>query len=180
MELAYDVDMLADYFRRTKPQGEIFLDRFLENAIEVDVDAICDGEDVWIGGIMQHVEEAGLPPGGPACVLPPHSLGAEMLGEIRTATRDLALALGVVGLINIQYAVYGDDLYVIEANPRASRTVPFVSKATGQPLAKLACRVMLGERLAAMGLPDEPNGHHVSVKEAVLPFDRFAGSDALL
>ncbi len=180
MELAYDEAMLADYFARTQPQGEIFLDRFLENAIEVDVDAICDGEDVWIGGIMQHVEEAGIHSGDSACVLPPHSLGAEMLDEIRQATRDLALALGVVGLINIQYGVYGDDLYVIEANPRASRTVPFVSKATGLPLAKLACRVMLGEKLATMGLPEDPCGNHVSVKEAVLPFDRFSGTDALL
>jgi len=180
MELAYDEAMLADYLARVRPQGEIFLDRFLENAIEVDVDAICDGEDVWIGGIMQHVEEAGIHSGDSACVLPPHSLGAEMLAEIRAASRDLALALGVVGLINIQYGVYGDDLYVIEANPRASRTVPFVSKATGIPLAKVACRVMLGERLAAMGLPEDPSGNHVSVKEAVMPFDRFAGTDALL
>lgn len=180
MELVYDTDMLADYFARTRPQGEIFLDRFLENAIEVDVDAICDGEDVWIGGIMQHVEEAGIHSGDSACALPPHSLGAEMLGEIRKASSDLARALGVVGLINIQYAVYGDDLYVIEANPRASRTVPFVSKATGQPLAKIACRVMLGEKLAGMGLPEDPCGPHVSVKEAVMPFDRFAGADALL
>jgi carbamoyl-phosphate synthase large subunit len=180
MELAYDAAMLADYLTRVRPQGEIFLDRFLENAIEVDVDAICDGEDVWIGGIMQHVEEAGIHSGDSACVLPPHSLGAEILNEIRAATRDLAIALGVVGLINIQYGVYGEDLYVIEANPRASRTVPFVSKATGLPLAKLACRVMLGERLATMGLPDDPCGNHVSVKEAVLPFDRFSGTDALL
>ena len=180
MELAYDEAMLADYLARVRPQGEIFLDRFLENAIEVDVDAICDGEDVWIGGIMQHVEEAGIHSGDSACVLPPHSLGADMLAEIRAASRDLALALGVVGLINIQYGVYGDDLYVIEANPRASRTVPFVSKATGIPLAKVACRVMLGERLAAMGLPEDPSGNHVSVKEAVMPFDRFAGTDALL
>jgi carbamoyl-phosphate synthase large subunit len=103
-----------------------------------------------------------------------------MLNEIREATRSLALALGVVGLINIQYGVYGEDLYVIEANPRASRTVPFVSKAIGVPLAKIACRVMLGEKLAALGLPEEPNGNHVSVKEAVLPFDRFSGTDALL
>ncbi len=180
MELAYDEAMLADYLRRVKPQGEIFLDRFLENAIEVDVDAICDGEEVWIGGIMQHVEEAGIHSGDSACVLPPHSLGAEMLDEIRAATRDLALALGVVGLINVQYGVYGDDLYVIEANPRASRTVPFVSKAIGLPLAKLACRVMLGEKLAALGLPEDAWGAHVSVKEAVLPFDRFSGADALL
>jgi carbamoyl-phosphate synthase large subunit len=113
-------------------------------------------------------------------VLPPHSLGAEMLGEIRAATRSLALELGVVGLINVQYGVYGEDLYVIEANPRASRTVPFVSKATGLPLAKLACRVMLGEKLAVMNLPEDPTGSHVSVKEAVLPFDRFSGTDALL
>jgi carbamoyl-phosphate synthase large subunit len=180
MELAYTREMLADYFARTRPRGEIFLDRFLENAIEVDVDAICDGEDVWIGGIMQHVEEAGIHSGDSACVLPPHSLGGEMLDEIRAATRSLALALGVVGLINVQYGVYGEDLYVIEANPRASRTVPFVSKATGLPLAKIACRVMLGEKLAAMGLPETPGGDHVSVKEAVLPFDRFAGVDALL
>ena len=152
MEIVYDLDGLRDYLRRVNGNGrEIFLDRFLENAIEVDVDAICDGEDVWIGGIMQHVEEAGIHSGDSACVLPPHSLGAEMLGEIREATRRIALALGTVGLINVQYGVLGDDLYVIEANPRASRTVPFVSKATGLPLAKLACRVMLGEKLAAHG-----------------------------
>src|SRR3954451_7797266 len=180
MELAYDEEMLADYFARTKPRGEIFLDRFLENAIEVDVDAICDGEDVWIGGIMQHVEEAGIHSGDSACVLPPHSLGAEMLEEIGEATRALALELGVVGLINVQYGIYGEDLYVIEANPRASRTVPFVSKATGLPLAKLACRVMLGEKLAALRLPESTNNGHVSVKEAVLPVDRFDGDDALL
>jgi carbamoyl-phosphate synthase large subunit len=184
MEIVYDLDMLRDYLVRVNGTGrEIFLDRFLENAIEVDVDAICDGEDVWIGGVMQHVEEAGIHSGDSACVLPPHSLGSEMLGEIREATSRIALALGTVGLINVQYGVLGDDLYVIEANPRASRTVPFVSKATGLPLAKLACRVMLGERLAGMGLPDEGGWgpiDHVSVKEAVLPFDRFAGADALL
>jgi carbamoyl-phosphate synthase large subunit len=180
MELVYDAAMLEGYFQRVRPEGEVFLDRFLENAIEVDVDAICDGEDVWIGGIMQHVEEAGVHSGDSACVLPPHSLGTEMLGEIRAATRAIALALGVVGLMNVQYGVLGDDLYVIEANPRASRTVPFVSKATGLPLAKLACRVMLGERLAAMDLPAETSNGHVAVKEAVLPFDRFAGTDALL
>jgi carbamoyl-phosphate synthase large subunit len=181
MEIVYDVAGLEDYLRRVARDGrEIYLDRFLENAIEVDVDAICDGDDVWIGGIMQHVEEAGIHSGDSACVLPPHSLGGEMLDEIRDATRELALALGVVGLMNVQYAVAGDELYVIEANPRASRTVPFVSKATGQPLAKLACRVMLGEKLATMALPEEPSGDHISVKEAVMPFDRFAGADALL
>ena len=168
------------------PEGSpsIFLDRFLEDATEVDVDALCDGTDVWIGGIMQHVEEAGVHSGDSACVLPPHSLGEEMLEQIRTATREIALALGVVGLLNVQYAVAAGELYVIEANPRASRTVPFVSKAIGLPLAKLACRIMLGERIAALGLPQERQGigfgEHVSVKEAVLPFDRFEGSDALL
>jgi len=165
-------------------QGAIFLDRFLENAIEVDVDALCDGETVWIGGIMQHVEEAGVHSGDSACVLPPHSLGEEMLEQIRGATRELALAIGVVGLLNVQYAVYTGQLFVIEANPRASRTVPFVSKAVGVPLAKLACRIMLGERIADLGLPAGREGlgygEHVSVKEAVLPFDRFDGSDAVL
>jgi carbamoyl-phosphate synthase large subunit len=168
----------------THPNQRIFLDRFLENAIELDVDALCDGREVWIGGIMQHVEEAGVHSGDSACVLPPHSLGGEMLDQIRAATRELALAIGVVGLLNVQYAVVDGQLYVIEANPRASRTVPFVSKAVGLPLAKLACRVMLGEPLSALSLPREREGlgfgDHVSVKEAVLPFDRFEGSDAVL
>jgi carbamoyl-phosphate synthase large subunit len=168
----------------THPHQKIFLDRFLENAIEVDVDALCDGQEVWIGGIMQHVEEAGVHSGDSACVLPPHSLGGEMLDQIRAATRELALHIGVVGLLNVQYAVVDGQLYVLEANPRASRTVPFVSKAVGLPLAKLACRVMLGEPLAALHLPREREGlgfgDHVSVKEAVLPFDRFEGSDAVL
>jgi carbamoyl-phosphate synthase large subunit len=208
MEIVYSRDGLADYLRREvgaheqpsasrtpSPQGSpsnptsgavttIFLDRFLENAIEVDVDALCDGEQVWIGGIMQHVEEAGVHSGDSACVLPPHSLGGEMLEQVRAATRDIALQVGVVGLLNVQYAVHDGQLYVLEANPRASRTVPFVSKAVGLPLAKLACRIMLGERIAALGLPTEREGlgfgDHVSVKEAVLPFDRFEGADAVL
>jgi carbamoyl-phosphate synthase large subunit len=188
MEIVYSRDGLADYLRREAGAegagGEIYLDRFLENAAEVDVDALCDGGEVWIGGIMQHVEEAGVHSGDSACVLPPHSLGEEMLDQIRTATRDIALAIGVVGLINVQYAVHAGELYVIEANPRASRTVPFVSKAIGLPLAKLACRIMLGERIAGLDLPAGRQGmgygEHVSVKEAVLPFDRFEGSDAVL
>jgi carbamoyl-phosphate synthase large subunit len=136
---------------------------------------------VWIGGIMQHVEEAGIHSGDSACVLPPHSLGHDMLDQIREQTRGIALGLGVVGLLNVQFAVHDGGLYVIEANPRASRTVPFVSKAVGVPLAKMACRVMLGERLTALDLPAEPmRGGHVSVKEAVLPFDRFEGTDAVL
>ena len=160
----------------------IYLDRFLENAIEVDVDALCDRREVWIGGIMQHVEEAGIHSGDSACVLPPHSLGEEMLARIAEQTRGIALALGVQGLLNVQFAVHDDGhLSVIEANPRASRTVPFVSKAIGVPLAKMACRLMLGESIADLGLPPEGSaGNHVSVKEAVLPFNRFAGSDSLL
>ncbi|HEX4625246.1 MAG TPA: carbamoyl-phosphate synthase large subunit [Solirubrobacteraceae bacterium] len=183
MEIVYDDAGLRDYLERTQNGSErqIFLDRFLEDAAEVDVDALCDGEDVWIGGIMQHVEEAGVHSGDSACVLPPHSLGHEMLDAIRDQTRGIALALGVVGLLNVQFAIHGGELYVIEANPRASRTVPFVSKATGVPLAKMACRVMLGAMLAGLDLPADPMaGDHVAVKEAVLPFDRLAGSDALL
>ena len=145
----------------------------------MDVDALADGTDVRVPGIMQHVEEAGVHSGDSACVLPPMSLGEEMLAEIRETTRRIALELGVVGLINIQYAVAGGQLYVLEANPRASRTVPFVSKAIGAPLAKIACRLMLGESLADQELPEAP-GDHVSVKEAVLPFARFAGADSVL
>ena len=182
MEIVYSRDGLADYLTRHARDGrDIFLDRFLENAIEVDVDALCDGESVWVGGIMQHVEEAGIHSGDSACVLPPHSLGPDMLDQIRAATRGIALGLGVVGLCNVQYAVHAGELYVIEANPRASRTVPFVSKAIGVPLAKMACRLMLGEKLADLDLPAEDAPlDHVSVKEAVLPFDRFEGSDAVL
>jgi carbamoyl-phosphate synthase large subunit len=192
MEIVYSRDGLADYLERegidmaadSPGAPEIFLDRFLENATEVDVDALCDGREAWIGGIMQHVEEAGIHSGDSACVLPPHSLGEEMLEQVRAATRELALAIGVNGLINVQYAVHAGELYVIEANPRASRTVPFVSKAVGLPLAKLACRIMLGESIAELDLPREREGlgfgDHISVKEAVLPFDRFEGADALL
>jgi carbamoyl-phosphate synthase large subunit len=182
MEIVYSRDGLADYLSRHARDGRpIFLDRFLENAIEVDVDALCDGDEVWVGGIMQHVEEAGIHSGDSACVLPPHSLGLDMLDQIRATTRGIARGLGVVGLCNVQYAVYGGELYVIEANPRASRTVPFVSKAIGVPLAKMACRLMLGEKVADLGLPPEDAPiAHVSVKEAVLPFDRFEGSDAVL
>jgi carbamoyl-phosphate synthase large subunit len=184
MEIVYSSEHLADYLRREAGGGTIFLDRFLEDAVEVDVDALCDGSDVWIGGIMQHVEEAGVHSGDSACVLPPHSLGAEMLDQIRATTRAIALEIGVVGLLNVQYAIHHGGLYVIEANPRASRTVPFVSKAVGVPLAKLACRIMLGAKIAELDLPREREGlgfgEHVSVKEAVMPFDRFEGADALL
>jgi carbamoyl-phosphate synthase large subunit len=182
MEICYSTEDLAAYLKahvKADQEHPLLLDRFLENAIEVDVDALGDGSEVWVAGIMQHVEEAGVHSGDSACVIPPLSLGEGMLDRIRATTRQIALELGVVGLINIQYGVAGGELYVIEANPRASRTVPFVSKATGVPLAKLACRLMLGERLADQDLPEGPI-EHVSVKEAVLPFARFAGADSIL
>ena len=182
MEICYSSDALAEYLARTESsrRGEIFLDRFLESAMEVDVDALCDGHEIRLGGVMQHVEEAGVHSGDSACVIPTVSLGGEMLDQIEQATRSIALRLGVVGLINIQFAVRGDDLYVIEANPRASRTVPFVSKAVGVPLAKVACRLMLGERLSELELELPSEVRHVSVKEAVLPFVRFPHADSLL
>ncbi|HEX8742588.1 MAG TPA: carbamoyl-phosphate synthase large subunit [Thermoleophilaceae bacterium] len=188
MEICYSTDELGDYLRRTvrsEDDSVIYLDRFLENAIEIDVDALCDGETMAVGGLMQHVEEAGVHSGDSACVIPAMSLGDDMLRRIESATEKIALRLGVVGLINIQFAVHGDDeLYVIEANPRASRTVPFVSKAVGVPLAKLATRLILGERLAELDAELEParrsRREHVSVKEAVLPFNRFARADSLL
>jgi carbamoyl-phosphate synthase large subunit len=182
MEICYSTENLNAYLEanvKADQEHPLLLDRFLENAIEIDVDALADGSDVHVAGIMQHVEEAGVHSGDSACVLPPLSIGEEMLEQIRATTSQIALELGVIGLINIQYAIAGGRLYVIEANPRASRTVPFVSKATGTPLAKVAARLMLGEGLADLDLPQPPSGH-VSVKEAVLPFARFAGVDSVL
>jgi carbamoyl-phosphate synthase large subunit len=189
MEICYSESDLDAYLERLQANGRselgeqmypLLLDRFLENAIEIDVDALADGKQVYVAGIMQHVEEAGVHSGDSACVLPPLSIGGEMLDEIQHQTRALALRLGVVGLLNVQFGLADNLLYVIEANPRASRTVPFVSKAIGVPLAKVACRLILGERLAEQDLPTEMSQRHVSVKEAVLPFQRFHGSDALL
>jgi carbamoyl-phosphate synthase large subunit len=183
MEICYSRTDLASYLERVYSGGEIFLDRFLENSIEVDVDALCDGDEVAIGAVMQHVEEAGIHSGDSACVIPAMSLGPEMLHQVEEATCKLALRLGVIGLINVQFAISGgadEELYVIEANPRASRTVPFVSKAVGVPLAKVACRLMLGEKLADMDLALPAKPEHVSVKEAVLPFSRFPRANALL
>jgi carbamoyl-phosphate synthase large subunit len=185
MEICYSRADLASYLDRVNGHAgnTIFLDRFLENAIEVDVDALCDGEEVVIGAVMQHVEEAGVHSGDSACVIPAMSLGPEMHAQVEEATRRLALRLGVIGLVNVQFAISGgadEELYVIEANPRASRTVPFVSKAIGVPLAKAACRLMLGEKLADIDLQIPSRLEHVSVKEAVLPFSRFPRADALL
>jgi carbamoyl-phosphate synthase large subunit len=188
MEICYSDADLDGYLTRLHADPEVerrmfplLLDRFLENAIEIDVDALCDGKDVVIAGVMQHVEEAGVHSGDSACVLPPLSIGEEMLEEIERQTRAIALRLEVVGLLNVQYGLVDNDrLHVIEANPRASRTVPFVSKAIGAPLAKIACRLILGERLEDQQLPTGAGAGHVSVKEAVLPFQRLHGSDALL
>ncbi len=158
----------------------ILIDKFLKDAIEVDVDALSDGKATIIGGIMQHVEEAGIHSGDSACVLPPHTLSKEMIEEIKAASRAMALELGVVGLMNVQFAVKDNDLYILEVNPRASRTVPFVSKATGVPLAKLATKVMMGKTLEELGITSEVAIKHWAVKEAVFPFDRFTNVDTLL
>jgi carbamoyl-phosphate synthase large subunit len=161
-------------------QHPVLIDKFLKDAVEVDVDAISDGESTIIGGIMEHIEEAGIHSGDSACVLPPHSLSPEMIEEIKAASKAMAEELNVIGLMNVQFAVKNNELYVLEVNPRASRTVPFVSKATGVPLAKLATKVMLGMKLADLGLTTEVEVSHWAVKEAVFPFDRFANVDTLL
>jgi len=183
MEIVYGHGELVRYMERAvrvSPDHPVLIDRFLEDAIEVDVDAICDGEDVYIGAIMQHVEEAGVHSGDSACVIPSLSLGEGTLERVRRQTRQLALGLGVKGLINAQFAYQSYRLYVLEVNPRGSRTVPFVSKATGVQLAKLATRVILGERLRDFALPERLVPEHVSVKVVVLPFDRFPGTDTRL
>jgi carbamoyl-phosphate synthase large subunit len=162
----------------------VLIDRFLEDAIEVDVDAIADGEQVIVAGIMEHIEEAGVHSGDSACAIPPYSLPAAVMDEIRQSTEALARRLQVRGLMNIQYAVKREDghpnVYVLEVNPRASRTVPFVSKATGMPLAKVAAKVMAGVTLAEQGYFEEPVPRQFSVKEAVFPFAKFAGTDVVL
>jgi len=176
MHIVYDEASLRSYFVRAveaAPEHPVLIDRFLEDAFEADVDALSDGTDVVIGGIMQHIEEAGIHSGDSACVLPAYLLTGAELEEIRELTRRFALELGVVGVMNVQYAIRGGRVYVLEVNPRASRTVPFVGKATGVPLARLAARVMAGERLADLNVPGEPSVPGVAVKEAVFPFNRF-------
>jgi carbamoyl-phosphate synthase large subunit len=160
-------------------KSPLLFDRYLSDAIEVDVDALSDGRDVFIAGIMEHIEEAGIHSGDSACSLPTHSLKPEIVAEIERQTRVLALALGVGGLMNAQYAVKDDVVYVLEVNPRASRTVPFVAKTIGVPVAKIAARLMAGETLASFGLRPKVLGH-VAVKEAVFPFARFPGVDTVL
>ena len=183
MRIVYNEHDLRDYMLSAidvSPERPILIDKFLKDAVEIDVDAISDGKTTVIGGIMEHIEEAGIHSGDSACVLPPHNLTPELIEKIKEATKAMAAELKVIGLMNIQYAVKDDVLYILEVNPRASRTIPFVSKATGVPLAKLATRVMLGEKLADLGLTSEVQIDHFAVKEAVFPFDRFDNVDTLL
>ena len=183
MEIVYDEPSLRGYFERAvrvSHDRPVLIDRFLEDAFEADVDALSDGKTVVIGGVMQHIEEAGIHSGDSACVLPPVLLSEAQIAEMREQTRRFALELGVIGLINVQYAIFGGTVYVIEVNPRASRTVPFVSKATGVPLARIAARLMVGETLADFGLPEEIPVGGVAVKEAVFPFNKLPEVDPLL
>ncbi len=183
MEIVHDARDLERYMRTAvlaSPDHPVLIDHFLRDAIEIDVDCVADRETVVIGGIMEHIEEAGVHSGDSACSLPPYSVGEELIREIVRQTDLLARSLNVVGLMNIQFAIQKDVVYLLEVNPRASRTVPFVSKATGVPLAKVAARVMAGEPLAAMNLPYTPAPRHVAVKEAVFPFDKFPRVDTIL
>jgi len=176
MRIVYDETSLRTFFEdaiHASSDRPVLIDSFLEDAFEADVDALCDGTHVVIGGIMQHIEDAGVHSGDSACVLPPYLLSGAVLEEIRELTRKFALELGVVGLLNVQYAIKDEVVYVLEVNPRASRTVPFVSKATGVPLARLAARVMAGEKLVDLGIQEEPPVPGVAVKEAAFPFNRF-------
>lgn len=188
MEIVYDDYELKEYMAeavRVSPEHPILVDKFLEGAIEVDVDILCDGDDVFIGGIMEHIEEAGIHSGDSACVIPPQTIPEELLDVIRDYSYKLAIELEVIGLMNIQYAVKTDEgksgkVYIIEANPRASRTIPFVSKAIGIPLAKIASKLILGQKLKSFGLTEEIKINHVAVKESVFPFLKLSEADAVL
>ncbi len=197
MCIVYDDEELKQYITHAaevSPGHPVLIDKFLEDAIEIDVDAICDGKDVFVGGVMEHIEEAGVHSGDSACSLPPYSINSELIDEIKRQTRDIAIELNVIGVINIQYAIRNNTVYVIEVNPRASRTIPFVSKTINVPLAKVAAKVMAGLSIAELGLPnedffaaktDETNGlqsqpNIVAVKEAVFPFIKFPGVDPIL
>ena len=193
MEIVYDKSVLASYIERAtqaSPEHPVLVDQFLDDAIEIDVDALYDGEELFLGGVMEHIEEAGIHSGDSACALPPMTLGRHELEQIRASTLAIAQGVGVRGLLNIQFALTQDKLFVLEANPRASRTVPFVSKATGVPLAKAAARIAVGQSIAQLRadglLPasgdtaELPVGAAMSVKEAVMPFGRFHGVDSVL
>ncbi|MBT7614047.1 MAG: ATP-grasp domain-containing protein, partial [Rhodospirillaceae bacterium] len=182
MEIVHSDEGLESYFERSVEASEgntILIDHFLQDAIEVDVDALCDGAQVFVAGIMEHIEEAGIHSGDSACSLPPYSLSQATITELRRQTEAMALELGVIGLMNVQFAVKDDDIYVLEVNPRASRTVPFVAKTIGIPIAKIAARIMAGETLASFKL-SEPFYDHIAVKEAVFPFARFPNVDIIL
>ena len=183
MEIVWDDAQLTTYMERAvalDPERAVLVDEYLEEAIEVDVDSIADGEQVVIGGILEHIEEAGVHSGDSSCTLPPYSLSEHVLQQIRRITRRLGQALDVKGLMNVQYAVKGEKVYVLEVNPRASRTVPFVSKTIGVPLAKLAAQVMVGKKLRELGFEREVRVSHIAVKKSVFPFNRFPGSDIIL
>jgi carbamoyl-phosphate synthase large subunit len=183
MRLVYDDADLTEYMReavRVSPEHPVLIDKFLEEALEIDVDAVRDGERVIVGGVMEHIEKAGIHSGDAACALPPYSLGEDQIRTLRAQTRALASSLGVVGLINVQFAIRNDAIYVLEVNPRASRTVPFVSKAIGVPLAKMATRAMLGHSLAAIAHVEDRELGHIAVKESVFPFIKFPGVDVVL
>ena len=183
MEIVYNDDELSQYMQTAvdvSNDAPVLLDRYLNQAVEVDVDAVCDGEQVVIGAIMQHIEQAGVHSGDSACSLPPYNLPMNIQDLIRQQVKDIALELQVVGLMNVQMAVQGDDVFVLEVNPRASRTVPFVSKCIGESLAKVAARCMVGARLTDLKFTEEiePQTHHV--KESVFPFAKFPGVDPIL
>jgi carbamoyl-phosphate synthase large subunit len=183
MQIVHDDQDLVRYMTeavKVAPDHPILVDKFLEDAIEIDVDAVCDGEHVVVGGVMEHIEKAGVHSGDAACSLPPYSLDDGQVNQLRAQTKALARALGVVGLINVQFAIRQDAVYVIEVNPRASRTVPFVSKAIGVPMAKIATRAMLGDSVASLASVETRTPRHISVKEAVFPFIKFPGVDAVL
>jgi carbamoyl-phosphate synthase large subunit len=183
MQIIWDREDLQRYMSeavRVSDEHPVLVDKFLEDALEVDVDAIADGERVVVGGVMEHIEKAGIHSGDSACALPPYSLGDDQIERIKTQTRALARELGVIGLLNIQFAIKNETVYVLEVNPRSSRTVPFVSKAIGVPLAKLATKVMLGMRLRDLGFAEEREVGHIAVKEAVFPFVKFPGVDVVL
>jgi carbamoyl-phosphate synthase large subunit len=180
MEIVYDSGGLRDYMDREKATLPVLVDQFLDGALEVDVDALADGEDVFVAGILEHIEEAGIHSGDSAMSLPPRSLSPEILQQIQDWTVKMAKELKVIGLMNVQYAIKGGDLYVLEVNPRASRTVPFVSKATGSPLAKIASLLMVGHKLKEFTLKSPLTLPHVAIKESVFPFSKFAGVDTLL
>jgi carbamoyl-phosphate synthase large subunit len=183
MEVVYDEADLERYMTeavKVSRKHPVLIDDFLENAVEIDVDAVSDGKDVLIGAIMEHIEEAGIHSGDSACVIPPQSLSPAIQDEVRKIVRKIALKLKVIGCMNIQMAYKSRNVYVLEANPRSSRTIPFVSKATGMPLAKIAAKAIIGCSLKEMGCTEEPKPQHVSVKEVVLPFDKLPGADPIL